>query len=215
MGRNAVNYRCLLSLACIALCGGCIPLPSKGQLQGPIRRANQVEPAEVRELHVVWNDALLEFAGKPHTRGFAARAYLFTDRSKAPVLSNGTFLFFAWQEPESADQTKVKPDRTWTFSPEQVAQLARPDSIGWGYTFWLPWGPAGGGEAKFTLRAAFRGDNGKVLLSDPATVVLPGKPRPLAEFRKLDELRKSLDRSNPTPSTRSETISLELPRALR
>lgn len=194
---------------------GCVPDFPAGGVRNAKTRPPKVADTNVERLHVVWNDALLELAGKPYQRGFAARAYLFTGDDDSPVLSDGTFLFYGWKETDSLDMASVRPDRTWSFSPQEAAALAKPDSIGWGYTFWLPWGPADGEEIKCTLRAAFRTADGRVILSDSATVTLPGKSRPLSDYKKLEQLKDIDPSGTASPSTRTETISLELPLSLR
>lgn len=213
MRRAPVTIVALLGIAILGSAGGCVPgLPFGAAKQGS-PEPEKVAPEAIRELHVVWNDALLELGGKPYRRGFAARAYLFAEGTESPVLADGTFLFFAWREREGLQTASVRPDRTWSFSPGEAAALAKPDSVGWGYTFWLPWGPAEGDELKCTLRGAFRTPDGRVVLSDSATVVLPGKARPLREYKKLEELKQL--GTGGDRSTESETISLELPKSLR
>lgn len=192
---------------------GCVPTETPRFIQhtgftGP------VETAEVREIHVVWNDALLELNGKPHTRGFAARVYLFGSDRQEPVIAEGTFTFFAWREPEDVSRARVEPDRVWVFSPDEARQRLKKDSFGWGYSFWLPWGPADEPELRCNLRASFRADAGRVLVSDAATVVLPGPSKRLAEFRTLEQLKQTgEDAADAGPN--GEIITREVPAVLR
>ncbi len=209
--RNWCLVATAVALLVLSGCAGSATEPGRRLISGSLQAA---QSEEVTEVHVIWNDALLELNGKPHLRGFAARVYLFGPANEEPVVADGTFTFFAWVAPEDVTKAKVKPDRIWVFSPEEARHRLRKDAFGWGYSFWLPWGPADQPELRCDLRASFQAAGRPALLSDAATVLLPGPAKRLSEYRTLERLKQAGGGARQTGPT-SETVATEVPAALR
>lgn len=141
---------------------------------------------EVKRLNILWSDATGEVGGVARQSGFAAKVYLIGQPADAPIQTEGRFNFYAWNDRSS--KTRVKPDRIWSFPEDQVARLVSTDSVGAYYSFWLPVGSADHPQHNFSLQAAFTPAVGKPVLSQPASVSLPGRGSSVNWKKKSDIL---------------------------
>jgi hypothetical protein len=71
--------------------------------------------------------------------GFAGRVYLFGEEVKYPLVGDGTIIVTLYDETKGRAQNKV-PLEEWRFDAETLKRLERKDTVGWGYTLFLPWG---------------------------------------------------------------------------
>ncbi len=78
-------------------------------------------------------------AGAP-TPGLIGRLYLFGQEISYPLVEEGTVVVDLY------DDTKPNPGEThppleeWRLDRETLKRLVKRDTIGWGYTVFLPWG---------------------------------------------------------------------------
>ncbi len=134
----------------------------------------------VRDMAVLWSEAVLENGKVPVAQGFVAKIYLFAPGSHEPVAGTGKLTITAYDETEGKKQgtaeEKVKPDRIWQFEGLELNAHLQKDLIGACYSVWLPFGPPSGKERRCTLIACFKPEAGPGIASDASLVTLPGVP---------------------------------------
>lgn len=71
------------------------------------------------------------------TPGIVGRVYLFGPTVDFPQVGDGSLLVDLFIDSES--KPAEQPVERWCIDPDTVRRLLRKDTIGWGYTLFLPW----------------------------------------------------------------------------
>jgi hypothetical protein len=146
-----------------------VPLPTT-----TVEKPPTGEPAK---LLAIWSDGVLRESDRPVASGFIGRVYLLDAQSKLPITIPGEFKFYAFEAKPGADAVgalRIHPDRQWEFESEEAASRLWKDALGWGYTFWLPWGGLASQDRTCSVMVRFTPQQGKTLVSDASLVTLPG-----------------------------------------
>ncbi len=122
---------------------------------------------------VIWSPDILTLPGKPPTRGFGGRVYLYNERSQAiPV--DGELIVHGYTKPPRRHQEQVAADKTFGFTAEQLTSHFSPSELGASYSIWIPWDAADGQRQEITLIPTFKGTEGEVVQGAAAKLFLPG-----------------------------------------
>lgn len=108
--------------------------------------------------------------------GLAGRVYFFGEEVGQPLTGTGT-LFVACHEIRPDGSTRLLEG--WQIDPRTLAKLGRNDTIGWGYTVFLPWGTYRPDIARVQLQAKFVPEHGTPLFSPPSAVTLRQETAPI------------------------------------
>jgi len=71
------------------------------------------------------------------TPGIVGRFYLFDSQVRDSLVGDGSVLVSLFDD--SGPVHNEKPIEIWFIDPETLQRLLRQDTIGWGYTLFLPW----------------------------------------------------------------------------
>lgn len=115
---------------------------------------------------------------QPGADGVPARIYLYADQGGKPatVLADGTLEVMLYTRPVgSINPLTDKPFRTWSYSPEQLKQLATKRSGLWCYPLMLTWGEDKPTGRVVSILARYVGTGGQVVYSRPVILPLNGQ----------------------------------------
>jgi hypothetical protein len=162
-----------LLLAAVTLCG-C----TKFSLQDSFRLFEKEAKPEVPERMVaVWTYSIMNRAGQPSTRGFGGRVTFFGADDKASILVDGQLTVYAFDDDCENLENSV-PEKKFIFPRANLASHQSESNLGPSYSFWLPWDEVNGPHRRLSLIGRFDDASGKVILSQSASVSLPGKSDP-------------------------------------
>jgi hypothetical protein len=172
------------------------------------------EPQTPARMATVWTHTVRHKAGKPSVRGFGGRVTFHGVDKDEPVLVDGQLTVYAFDSADP-DDGDAKPEKKFVFPRENMALHQSESSLGPSYSFWLPWDDIGGQQRQISLIGRFEDASGRVVMSRPAYVTLPGTPvetKVIAQQRELAIRREfpvqaaaySDETSDPNPATRSE-----------
>jgi hypothetical protein len=127
---------CLLS----SLLSGCVGLESF------VANKEDMPTGKACQIAVFWNKEIAYAAdtvnGGVETPGLVGRVYLFGPKFDFPLIGNGTVTveLYKGELPEGAGaQVTYQLAEKWQIDKDTLKRLARKDTIGWGYTLFLPW----------------------------------------------------------------------------
>jgi hypothetical protein len=114
--------------------------------------------------------------GRP-TPGLTGRLYLFGPQVDFPLVGKGTLKVELYRIDAPADgspadvQTKLLEE--WRIDKDTLSRLLRKDTIGWGYSLFLPWGTYKPEINHVRLKVCYDpGDGGAPLYTESLTVTL-------------------------------------------
>lgn len=130
-----VSPRLILSLV-LATAAGCVP--GKFMVMGP---APTIAPASIvaawsPKVHYTPDPA----RGGVPAPGIAGRIYLFGPAGDFPIIGDGTMTVDLYDDTPVNGQPANTHIERWEFDPETLRRLAKRDTVGMGYTLFLPWG---------------------------------------------------------------------------
>jgi hypothetical protein len=163
---------CLL-LAVVTLCG-CTKFSLK---DGFPSFEKEPKPEVPDRMVAVWTHSIMNKAGQPSTRGFGGRVTFFNGDDKSSILVDGQLTVYAFDD-ESEDPENPAPEKKFIFPRATLASHQSESNLGPSYSFWLPWGEVNGPQRRLSLIGRFDDANGRVILSQSASVTLPGKNDP-------------------------------------
>lgn len=111
---------------------------------------------------------------QPGAEGVQALVFLYADRGGKPatVLADGNLEVMLYTRPASSiNPLTDKPFRTWTYSREELRQIATKRSGLWCYPLMLTWGEDKPASRVVSVLARYLGTGGQVVYSRP--VILP------------------------------------------
>lgn len=184
-----------IGLLLVALCfTGCHHLaqfcPFLADPEGP-------PPGPVCKVVAMWNPQVAyspdPVNGGTPGPGLAGRIYLFDQNIGHPQAGDGALIAELYDARPATNQGKPVLLEQWRFDPETVKRLLRKDTIGQGYTLFLPWGTYQPSINKILVKVCYQpahgppvyGDTAPITLQserkgrDPATAALP-MPKPVA-----------------------------------
>jgi hypothetical protein len=123
-----------------------------------------------------WTDTILRQSGKPSQRGFGGRVMFYGKEGTDPILVDGQFVVYAFDE-TNREPTDNKPTRRYVFTPEQLPPRMSKSELGASYSFWLPWDEAGGPQTSISLICRFEPKKGSVVMGEQTQHLLPGTLR--------------------------------------
>lgn len=129
-------------------------------------------PESPMRIVCMWSDTVMHQGGQPARRGFGGRV-MFYDQNARPIKVAGTLVVYAFDE-TNRDPTNPVPDRKFVFTADQFSEHYSKSRAGHSYSFWLPWDVAGGEQKEISLIARFTPQEGGVVISEQARVLLPG-----------------------------------------
>ena len=164
-----------------ALCG-CTPLDLSKPLALP---GSKPKPQIPERMVDVWSDTVLHQSGQRGVRGFGGRVMFYTKGSEEPVVVDGTFSVYAFDDSpidadvnadsdSQADSDHQSPKKKYVFNQAQLADHHSESELGHSYSFWIPWDEVGGPQQQITLISRFVDATGRVVLSKPSRHPLPG-----------------------------------------
>lgn len=112
-------------------------------------------------------------AGAP-TPGLAGRVYLFDQNISFPLAGDGTLVVDLYDGRLDANGGKPVLLEQWRFDPATLARLLRKDTIGWGYTVFLPWGTYKPELNRVVLKLCYQPAQGSPIYADSAVMTLQG-----------------------------------------
>jgi hypothetical protein len=170
------NRSCLVSVAsagllvCAALSAGCVTLD-------PWVKKHDSPPAgQAVQIAVTWDKCIAfvpDFTrgGAPNP-GLLGRMYLFGAEVGFPVACEGVLVVELFDDtPLIAGGQSVSKVR-WTFDKDTLKGCMRKDTIGWGYTFFLPWETYSPEIKQVHMMVRFTPQTGVPLFSPSETMVL-------------------------------------------
>jgi hypothetical protein len=98
--------------------------------------------------------------GNP-TPGLVGRLYLFDDEVKFPVAGDGAVTVTLY------DDTKgpaTQPLEQWYIDPVALKKFLKKDTVGWGYTVFLPWGSCKPDVTKVHLMCKYESASGQAIM---------------------------------------------------
>ena len=150
------NLACILAIAHLMMTG-CVSIPILG---------GDSPTGPVRQIATTWSNQV-KFTPDPtrggaQTPGMAGRLYLLDARG-LPVVGDGALSVELYDDSPKAKGGEPSLLELWNFNKETLRQLASRDTIGWGYTLFLPWG---------TYSPAIRAVHMKVCYAPPKSIPL-------------------------------------------
>ncbi|QDS91187.1 hypothetical protein EC9_54070 [Rosistilla ulvae] len=125
------------------------------------------------KMAVTWTPDILVQPGRTPTRGFGGRVYFYNDHSQA-VPVEGELTIHGFDEALATAQQSDGIKR-FRFTAEQFTSHFSESDLGASYSIWIPWDAAGGDQKKLSLMSTFKTTGGKVVQSEAAMVLLPGR----------------------------------------
>ena len=166
--RKPLRWRLLSVLGLVALCG-CSSL----DLRKTLFLSADDKPKVPVSMVDVWSDEVLTQPGMPSIRGFGGRIMFYGEDGKKPVIVDGTYSVYAFDEADR-DTGYTTPEKKFVYLPEHLPKYYSKSELGHSYSFWLPWDEVSGPERRITLIARFEPKKGPVVVSKPCTKTLPG-----------------------------------------
>jgi len=110
--------------------------------------------------------------------GLAGRLYLFGEPASQPLVADGMLLIdFYDDRPLEAGQTPVRIEQ-YQIDKDSLKRLMRKDTIGWGYTIFLPWTSYRPEQTKVHLFVRYIPERGAPLYTTTPTIVISDINRP-------------------------------------
>jgi hypothetical protein len=184
--RTRLLLKCLTAAAALSLCGGCAAPWSSDwhasemfDLKKPWPFNDDSGPKKGIPVRIAstWTDTILREGGKTPQRGFGGRVMFYGKEGNEPILVDGQFVVYAFDE-TNRQPTDNKPTRRYIFPPDQVAIRESKSEIGASYSFWLPWDEVGGSQTNISLICRFEPKKGSIVVGEQTQHLLPGQLRP-------------------------------------
>jgi hypothetical protein len=162
----------VLLLATLLLITGCV------NFSHVLGLGEGLPKAPVQQIATTWTNQVIftpdpVHGGKP-TPGMAGRLYLFDARG-LPVVGDGSLTIELYDDSARAKGTEAKLLELWKFNKEALHQLLSRDTIGWGYTLFLPWGTYSPGIKAVYMKVCYASPKSMPLYDQSGPIVLNGE----------------------------------------
>jgi hypothetical protein len=121
----------------------------------------------------MWSETVRHERGYAAVRGFGGRIFFYGEDDRDPVKVDGSLTVYAF-DAEELNPEKAAAKKQYVFTADQFARHHSKCKLGHSYSVWLPWDKVGGVSRQISLVVRFEGRNGGVVISEPATKLLPG-----------------------------------------
>ena len=111
--------------------------------------------------------------GGAETAGLAGRLYLFGPEIGFPLVGDGTLTVDLYDARPEVNGGQPLMLEQWRFDRDTLKRLLKKDTIGWGYTLFLPWGTFKPEINRVLLKVRYDPAKGTPLFSDPSALMLP------------------------------------------
>jgi hypothetical protein len=101
--------------------------------------------------------------------GLVCRLYMFDKTEKFPVLGDGSVLITLYDDTHGPAK---QPLEQWQIDPVALQKFAKKDTVGWGYTLFLPWGSCRPDVTKVHLTCRYDPKSGSPLFGPPTPLSL-------------------------------------------
>jgi hypothetical protein len=133
-------------------------------------------PGAISQVHAIWENRVMVTQdvvnnGAP-LLGLGGRIYLFGDQVGYPQVSNGAAIVELADLTHADAQHPPKVLERWEIDKATLQRLLKKDTIGWGYTIFLPWGTYRPDITQVQLQVRYLPEKGLPLFSPPAMVAL-------------------------------------------
>ncbi|MFO0865640.1 MAG: hypothetical protein U0744_13475 [Gemmataceae bacterium] len=149
-----------------------MPPAKKDEEKGPVSNS------PVKQVHAIWNGQLSTTRDTVNNgaelRGLIGRLYLFGEEVGFPLQAEGTVTVDLYDITPANTQGKPKMLERWEIDKDTLKRLGRKDTIGWGYTLFLPWSTYRPDIARVQLQARFVPEKGIPLFAPAAQVSVQG-----------------------------------------
>ena len=142
--------------------------PKKEEEKGPTSNS------PVKQVHAIWNGQLSATRDTVNNgaelRGLIGRLYLFGEEVGFPLNAEGTVTVDLYDITPANTQGKPKMLERWEIDKDTLKRLGRKDTIGWGYTLFLPWSTYRPDITRVQMQARFVPERGIPLFAPSAQV---------------------------------------------
>jgi len=157
-------------LVCTALAAGCVTLDPW------VKKHDTAPTGQVMQIAVTWDKTITfvpDFtrAGAPNP-GLLGRMYLFGPDGAFPVAGDGPMAVELYDDTPLVSGGQPVLKEKWIFDKDTLKGCLRKDIIGWGYTFFLPWGSYSPEIRQVHMMVRYTPQTGVPLFSPSQTMVL-------------------------------------------
>lgn len=169
----------ILVLAFVACCNGCALMKKEDQAKSKEKSwfsstFFKKEYQTPSTMAAIWSPDILTMTGKPPTRGFGGRVYLYNAKSQA-VPVDGELIVHGYNRKDRKNDETIEADKTFRFTADQLTEHFSPSELGASYSIWIPWDAADGLRQEITLIPSFKDKTGAIVQGAPAKLFLPGR----------------------------------------
>jgi len=152
------------------LAAGCVTLDPW------VKKHDTPPTGQVMQIAVTWDKCIAfvpDFTrgGKPNP-GLLGRMYLFGAEAALPVACEGALVVDLFDDTPLASGGQSVMKERWNFDKDTLKGCLRKDIIGWGYTFFLPWGSYSPEIKQVHMMVRFTPQTGVPYFSPSQTMVL-------------------------------------------
>lgn len=167
---NLPKANCRALALCFIIAGGCVSFDKSklglGELDAPV----------VSQAHTYWESrvAVIEDVannGRP-VPGIAGRLYFFGTEIGHPVKGKGAVAVDIYDATGGSPGPQTQPLIHVDFDAQSLDQLYRKDTIGWGYTLFLPWETYRSEVKRIQLNLRYTPAKGTPIFAPPHTITL-------------------------------------------
>lgn len=155
----------------ITLTVGCAKIDFMGRL--PWQKEKEEEPPVPTRMTAVWTNTVMNQPARPGVRGFGGRIVFYGQEQKEALAVEGTLTVYGFDDTQQQAAGRA-PTKKFVFLPEHLPSHQSESLLGPSYSFWIPWDVVGGEPRTISLITRFEDQSGRVILSDPTRLVLPG-----------------------------------------
>lgn len=217
--RYHLAKKSLLCLAVLVCCNGCAmwSKEEKGKSKEESWFSSTFFKKEYQTpatMAAIWSPDILTMTGKPPTRGFGGRVYLYNAKSQA-VPVDGELIVHGYNRKVRKNEETIEADKTFRFTAEQLTEHFSPSELGASYSIWIPWDAADGLRQEITLIPSFKDKTGAIVQGAPAKLYLPGRseePKQQQQRQQAEELPAPAQTVSYRQSSMPTNSGVELPK---
>jgi hypothetical protein len=168
-----------LGLLLLAAAGCTVPSTGRRMTSPSLTPPQPVDQADVVELWAV-PPAAINWDEDPGPDGVRGQILLYSNRNAGAetVLVKGTLecLMYEGRVPRDGLPT-ARPQRTWTFTSQELATRQVRGMVGWGYAVQLGWGRQVPTSSSVTFAVRYTPASGPTIWSAPIVIAMPSRVR--------------------------------------
>jgi hypothetical protein len=145
-------------------------------LKGEGLSTGTAEPGQAARLTAVWNHKIIYAPDPTHggepVPGFLGRVWVFGPELKDPLEPDGELFVAMWDHSPRADGTPPPLLEVWHIDRDTAATFRRPDTVGSGYTVFLPSQKYHVDLKHVNILCRYNGADGRNLVAAPQLLAL-------------------------------------------